>query len=143
MHEPVITVVGNLGRDPRQRVLASGAVVADFRVASTPRTHDKASDSWVDGTTTWFSVTCWRTLAENAAQSLHKGDRVIVTGRLTTKTWLTPEGEERSTLEIDASSVGFDLSRGPVIQQRVRRSDPAEGQVEPGGQQEAVEPQAA
>ncbi len=131
MHEPVITVVGNIGREPRQRAVASGAIVADFRVASTPRRFDKGSNSWTDGGTTWFGVTCWRSLAEHCAQSLRKGDRVIVTGRLTTKTWAGPQGEERSSLEIEASAVGLDLTRGPAVQQRAPRAvEAGAGEVE-------------
>lgn len=136
MHEPVITVVGNLGREPRQRAVASGAIVADFRVASTPRRFDKVSNSWSDGGTTWFGVTCWRALAEHCAQSLKKGDRVIVTGKLTTKTWVNDQGEERSSLEIEATAVGFDLTRGPAVQQRVPRSS----DLEPVGSDDQVEP---
>ncbi|MEO6204518.1 MAG: single-stranded DNA-binding protein [Mycobacteriales bacterium] len=137
MHEPVLTVVGNIGRTPRQRVLANGTIVADFRLASTPRRFDKATSSWNDGDTTWFGVTCWRALAEHCAQSLGKGDRVIVTGRLTTRTWVNDQGEERSSLEIDATAVGFDLTRGPVTQTRVVRTGPSEPVAG-----EAVEPAA-
>lgn len=121
MHEPVITVVGNVGREPRQRVVASGVAVADFRVASTPRRFDKSTNSWTDVGTTWFAVTCWRTLAEHCAQSLKKGDRVIVTGKLTTRTWSNDQGEERSSLEIEAAAVGLELTRAPALQQRPPR----------------------
>lgn len=135
MHEPVLTVVGNIGRTPRQRVLANGTIVADFRLASTPRRFDKATGSWHDGDTTWFGVTCWRALAEHCAQSLGKGDRVIVTGRLTSRKWVNDQGEERTGLEIDATAVGFDLTRGPAIQTRVVRAGPTESATG-----EAVEP---
>lgn len=118
MHEPVLTVVGNVGRDPRQRVLADGTAVTDFRLAQTPRRLDKVSAQWVDGQTTWFGVTCWRALAMHCAQSLVKGDRVIVTGRLTTRAWVTDQGEQRTGLEIDATAVGVDLTRGPVTVMR-------------------------
>ncbi len=118
MHEPHITVVGNVGAPPRTRVLPSGAVVTDFRVASTPRKHDKASDSWSDGETIWFGVTCWRGLAENVAASLQTGDRVVVTGRLGASSWTTEQGEKRSGLEIDAATVGFDLLRAKAVQER-------------------------
>lgn len=118
MHEPHITVVGNVGAPPRTRVLPSGAVVTDFRVASTPRKHDKASDAWSDGETIWFGVTCWRGLAENVAASLQKGDRVVVTGRLGASSWTTDLGEKRSGLEIDAATVGFDLLRAKAVQER-------------------------
>ena len=113
-----ITVVGNVGWEPQRRVLASGAVVTDFRVATTPRRLDKASGEWRDLETMWFTVSCWRQLADHVADSVHKGDKVVVTGRLQAKSWKTKEGEPRSGLEIEAMSVGLDLSRGPVTQQR-------------------------
>jgi len=118
MNGPQITVVGHLAWPPRVRTLAGGTVVADFRIGTTPRRLDKATGQWSDLETLWFGVTCWRALAEHAAASLTKGDRVVVTGRLSTRSWTTKEGEARSGLEIDAASVGFDLSRGPVTQTR-------------------------
>ena len=138
MYETVITVVGNVGTEPRQRVVAGGAIVADFRVASTPRRYDKSSGTWSDAGTTWYRVTCWRALAEHSTQSLKKGDRVIVTGRLDTKTWVSPQGEERSSLEIEASAIGFDLSRGPAVQQRVPRDPEAVGAPEESAEPEHV-----
>jgi single-strand DNA-binding protein len=119
--EPLITVVGHVGRPPRQRTLAGGTVVADFRLASTPRRLDKATGQWSDGETIWFGVTCWRALAEHATASLGKGDKVVVTGRLLATSWTTDQGEVRTGLEIDASAVGLDLSRGPATQQRPER----------------------
>ncbi|MGI8537839.1 MAG: single-stranded DNA-binding protein [Mycobacteriales bacterium] len=118
MHEPLITVVGNVGAPPRMRVVAGGAVVTDFRIASTPRKRDRATDLWSDGETIWFGITCWRGLAENVAASLQKGDRVVVTGRLAAHTWETEQGEKRSGLEIDATTIGFDLLRGKAVQER-------------------------
>ena len=118
MQEPVITVSGNVGGMPRTRVVASGAVVTDFRIANTPRKVDKASGAWADGLTIWFGVSCWRNLAENVAASVKTGDRVTVTGRLRAHTWKTELGEERSSLEIDAQTIGFDLSRGKAVQER-------------------------
>ena len=118
MHEPLITVVGNIGAPPRTRVVAGGAVVTDFRIASTPRKVDRATDTWSDGETIWFGVSCWRLLAENVAASVKVGDRVVVTGKLSARSWKTELGEERSSLEIDATTVGFDLSRGKAVQER-------------------------
>jgi single-strand DNA-binding protein len=126
MYEPQITVVGHLAYPPRMRVLAGGTVVTDFRVAQTPRKQDKESGVWSDQETLWFGVTCWRNLAENVALSLGKGDRVVVTGRLQARSWVTKEGEERKGFDIDAQSVGFDLSRGPVRQFRVERATTVE-----------------
>jgi single-strand DNA-binding protein len=125
MYEPQITIVGHLAYQPRSRTLAGGTIVTDFRVASTPRKQDKESGEWSDQETLWFGVTCWRALAENTALSLSKGDRVIVTGRLLAKSWVTKEGEPRSGFDIDATSIGFDLSRGPVRQLRLERASTA------------------
>lgn len=142
MNGPQITVVGHLAWPPRARVLAGGVTVADFRIATTPRRHDKATGQWTDLETLWFGVTCWRALAEHCASSLKTGDRVVVTGRLTTRSWVNDKGEERSGLEIDATSVGLDLSRGPVTQTRVERTqataevDPFTGEV--SGQEQAA-----
>ena len=111
MHEPLITVVGNVGVVPTLRSVAGGATVAGFRVASTRRRQDKDTGEWSDGETLWFGVTCWRTLAEHCALSLRKGDRVVVHGRLVAKAWRTEQGEERSGMEIDAITVGYDLTR--------------------------------
>ena len=112
MHEPLITVVGNVAGPPRQRSTPNGVSVADFRIAATPRRQDRATEAWSDGETMWFGVTAWRALAEHCAASLKKGDRVVVTGRLTTRSWQTDGGERRSALEVEASTVGLDLSRG-------------------------------
>ena len=117
MQEPHITVTGHVGADPRTRVLASGAVVTDFRIASTPRVQDKEG-AWSDGDTMWFGVSCWRALAENVAASVHKGDKVVVSGRLKVSTWKTDLGEQRSGLEIISPVVGFDLSRGTAVLHR-------------------------
>ena len=121
MNAPQITVVGHLAREPKLRTLAGGAVVADFRIGTTPSRLDKTTGVWNDLPTMWFGVSCWRTLAQYASMSLKTGDRVIVTGRLTMKTWTTEQGEERSGFEIDATSVGMDLSRGPVTQLRATK----------------------
>jgi single-strand DNA-binding protein len=122
MNGPQITVVGNIAAAPRLRNLADGTVVADFRVAQTPSRYDKARECWVDLEPLWFTVNCWRTLAEHASMSFNKGDRVIVTGRLSTRSWTNDKDEVRSTLEIDAASLGMDISRGPVIQKRFERT---------------------
>ena len=112
MHEPLITVVGNVAGPARQRTTPAGVQVADFRIAATPRRQDKAAGTWTDGETMWFGVNVWRSLAEHCTASLKKGDRVVVTGRLTTRSWEVEGGERRHGLEIEASSVGLDLGRG-------------------------------
>jgi single-strand DNA-binding protein len=131
MSETQITVVGNVAWTPNHKVLASGAVVTDFRMAHTPRRLDKGSGEWRDLETIWYGVTCWRGLADNVAQSVHKGDRVIVTGRLSQRSY-EKDGEKRTVLEIDASSIGFDLSRCPVMPMRTPRPVEAVEAVEPG-----------
>jgi single-strand DNA-binding protein len=122
LNGPQITVVGHVGGSPRLRSLADGTFVADFRVAMTPSRFDKAREAWVDQPTEWFTVTCWRSLAEHASMSLHKGDKVIVTGSFSTRTWKDKEDVERVSNEIDALSVGMDLTRGPVQQRRFERT---------------------
>jgi len=112
VHEPLLTVVGNVAGPPRQRTTPTGVSVADFRIAATPRRQDKATATWTDGETIWFGVTAWRALAEHCTTSLKKGDRVVVVGRLTTRTWESDSGERRSSLEVEATSVGLDLARG-------------------------------
>jgi single-strand DNA-binding protein len=112
MHEPQITLTGHLAGKPRLRLTATGVAVADFRIATTPRRQDRATGEWGDAETLWFGVTVWRALAEHCAGSLGKGDRVVVSGRLTVRSWENDKGERRSGLEVDATSVGLDLSRG-------------------------------
>jgi single-strand DNA-binding protein len=143
LNGPQITVVGNVGTPPKLRSLAGGTLVADFRVAMTPSRFDKTSEAWVDQETLWFDVSCWRHVAEHAAMSFHTGDKVIVTGRLSVRSWKDKEDQPRVSMEIDASSVGMDLTRGPVVQRRLERvnADPATGEVVP--EQPAVDQVAA
>lgn len=129
VQEAHITVSGNVGGVPRTRVVASGSVVTDFRIAHTPRRQDRATGVWTDLPTVWFSVSCWRSLAENVAASLKTGDRVVVSGRLRAHTWKNEQGEERSGLEIDAQTVGVDLSRGKAV---LERTSPMAATVDPG-----------
>jgi single-strand DNA-binding protein len=140
---PQITVVGNVGSTPRLRTLANGTLVTDFRVAMTPSRFDKTAEAWVDQETLWFGVSCWRALGEHAAMSFNKGDKVIVTGTLSTRAWKDKEGVDRTSMEIDASSAGLDLTRGPVIQKRVERTGPAvtDASSDPWGGQSQGDPQ--
>ena len=103
-----ITIVGNLTDDPELRYTANGAAVANFRVAYSTRIRDAAGD-WTDGDTSFFTVNCWRALAENAAESLTRGTRVVVTGRLKQRSWENQEGEKRSVVEIVADEIGPSL----------------------------------
>lgn len=131
-NEPVITVVGNLVADPDLRFTQSGQAVASMRLASTPRTKDKNTQEWTDGTTLWLGVTAWRQMAENCAESLRKGMSVIVVGRLQQRDYTTREGEKRSSYEIQADSIGPNLERATATVNKISRSN---GQA--GGQPDA------
>ena len=102
-----VMLVGNLTDDPELRFTPSGAAVANFRLAVTPRVRE--GDSWKDGETSFFRVNVWRQQAENVAETLQKGARCIVVGRLRTRSWETPEGEKRSVTEVEADEIGPSL----------------------------------
>lgn len=124
--ETVITIVGNLTADPELRFTPSGAAVADFTVASTPRAFDRASNEWKDGDTLFMRCSVWREAAENVAESLRKGMRVIVQGRLTQRSYETREGERRTVVELQVDEVGPSLRRAKA--QVTRQQAPAGGQ---------------
>ena len=107
--ETIITLVGNLTADPELRFTPSGAPVANFTVASTPRTFDRQSGEWKDGDAMFINCSVWRQAAENAAETLTKGMRVIVQGRLKSRSYETREGERRTVFEIDVDEVGPSL----------------------------------
>ena len=107
--ETVITVVGNLTADPELRFTPSGAAVANFTVASTPRTFDRQSGEWKDGEALFLRCNIWRQAAENAAESLTRGMRVIVNGRLRQRSFETREGEKRTVVEMEVDEVGPSL----------------------------------
>lgn len=107
--ETVITVVGNLTADPELRFLPSGAAVANFTVASTPRTFDRQSGEWKDGDALFLSCSVWRQAAENVAETLRKGMRVIVQGRLRQRSYETQQGERRTVVELEVDEVGPSL----------------------------------
>ncbi|PPK98210.1 single-strand DNA-binding protein [Kineococcus xinjiangensis] len=107
--ETVITLVGNLTNDPELRFTPSGAAVANFTVASTPRTFDRQSNDWKDGETLFMRCAVWREAAENVAESLTRGTRVIVTGRLQSRSFETKEGEKRTVIEMQVDEVGPSL----------------------------------
>jgi len=104
-----ITVVGNLVDDPELRFTPSGAAVANFRIASTPRTFDRQTNEWKDGEALFLSCSVWRQAAENVAESLQKGMRVVVQGRLKQRQYETREGEKRTVVELDVDEVGPSL----------------------------------
>ena len=107
--ETPITVVGNLTADPELRFTPSGAAVANFTVASTPRTFDRQTNEWKDAETLFMRCSVWREAAEHASESLHRGDRVLVTGRLVSRSWQTPEGDNRTVMEMQVDEVGPSL----------------------------------
>ena len=104
--ETIITLVGNLPADPELRFTPSGAPVANFTVASTPRTFDRQANEWKDGDAMFLNCAVWRQAAENVAESLTKGMRVIVQGRLRSRTYETREGEKRTVFEVDVEEIG-------------------------------------
>ena len=107
--DTTITVIGNLTDDPELRFTPSGAAVAKFRVASTPRFMDKASNEWKDGEALFLRASVWRDFAEHVAGSLTKGSRVIVTGRLKQRSYETKEGEKRTSMELEVDEIGPSL----------------------------------
>ena len=107
--ETVITVVGNVTDDPELRFTPAGAAVANFTVASTPRSFDRQSNEWKDGDTLFLRCSVWRQAAENVAESLHRGTRVIVQGRLRQRSFETREGEKRTVVELEVDEVGPSL----------------------------------
>lgn len=126
----IVTVTGNLTRDPSSRTTVQGHRVTSFSLASTARRRTTTGE-WVDGTTTYYKVTCWRGKAERAALCLHKGDAVIVHGRQEQKEWTDRNGQVRIDIEIEAESFGPDLAR--VVATVVRRpsAPPHETDIDP------------
>lgn len=109
--ETVITIVGNLVDDPELRFTPAGAAVAKFRVASTPRTFDRQANEWKDGESLFLTCSVWRQAAENVAESLQRGMRVIVQGRLKQRSYEDREGVKRTVYELDVDEVGPSLAR--------------------------------
>jgi single-strand DNA-binding protein len=119
--ETVITVVGNLTDDPELRFTPSGAAVAKFRIASTPRTLDRATNEWKDGEPLFLACSVWRQAAENVAESLQRGARVIVTGRLRQRSYETREGEKRTVIELEVDEIGPSLRYATAKVQKASR----------------------
>lgn len=144
--ETTVTVIGNLTADPELRFTQSGAAVANFTVASTPRTYDRTAGEWKDGDTLYMRCSIWREPAENLAESLTKGARVIVVGRLTQRSYETREGEKRTVIELVADEVAASTRYATVKINRATRAggnvssrpaapseDPWSGQQDPQG----------
>ncbi|WP_405931768.1 single-stranded DNA-binding protein [Streptomyces sp. NBC_00827] len=130
--ETVITVVGNLVDDPELRFTPSGAAVAKFRVASTPRTFDRQTNEWKDGESLFLTCSVWRQAAENVAESLQRGMRVIVQGRLKQRSYEDREGVKRTVYELDVEEVGASLKNATA---KVTKTTGRGGQGGYGGQQ--------
>ena len=120
-----ITVIGNLTADPEMRYTSSGVAVAKFTVASTPRTFDKQANEWKDGDSLFLGCNAWRQLAENAAESLQRGMRVIVHGRLRQRSYETREGEKRTVYEVEVDEVGPSLRSATAKVLKAQRDKPA------------------
>jgi single-strand DNA-binding protein len=154
MRETFLTVAGIVATDPTVRTFDDGRKVMSFRMASTSRRFDSAAKTWVDGHTLWVKVSCWRELADNAAQSVRKRDRVLVSGRVRSEQWTVEGGGQRSDLALEADALGHDLSYGiasferkmRVVAQEVVTSeqvvDPTTGELldAPGGEPAAPAP---
>jgi single-strand DNA-binding protein len=146
--ETVITVVGNLTADPELRFIPSGAAVANFTVASTPRTFDEQNGAWKDGETTFLRCTVWRQYAENVAESLTRGARVLVQGRLVQRSFETREGTKRTVVEVQVDEVGPALRYATARVNKVSRGsavnaapdDPWQSASVPTGPAADVEP---
>ena len=135
--DAIITLTGNLGADPRIRTVGPEQTpVTEFNIAHTPRLRQ--GDEWKDGATTWYRITCWRRLAENVVGSLRRGDAIIVTGRLRPTEWIDKNGVVQRSDEVDAITVGPDLSRGRAYVMRTGRV--ASGTPETAGEGEEAVP---
>ncbi len=121
--ETVITVIGNLTADPELRFTSSGVAVANFTVASTPRTFDRNSNEWKDGEALFLRCSIWRQAAENVAESLTRGARVIVSGRLKQRSFETREGEKRTVVELEVEEIGPSLKYATAKVNRVARGE--------------------
>lgn len=120
--ETTLTIIGNLTQDPELRFTPSGAAVANFTVASTPRTFDRQSNEWKDGETLFMRCSVWREAAENVAESLQRGMRVVVTGRLVSRSWEDKEsGQKRSVMEMQVDEVGPSLRYATAKVTRTQR----------------------
>ena len=140
--DTTITIVGNLVAEPELRFTPSGTAVANFTVASTPRTYDKTTQQWVDGETLFLRCSIWREAAENVAESLERGSRVVVTGRLKARSY-EKDGEKRTVHEIDVDEVGPSLrwaSAKVVKTQRQQHDGPAGGGWDGPTQQQRRQP---
>jgi single-strand DNA-binding protein len=152
VNEPAITLMGNAAGDAELRVTPSGVSVAKFRMAQTPRVKD--GDGFKDGEAIWVSVTAWRDLGEHVANSVKKGARVVVTGRMTHRTWKDDKGNDRLSVEVDADDVGMSLKFADATMTKAPKAGGngngggqsggnAWGDAKPAGAAQSAAPQAA
>ncbi len=134
--DTTITIIGNLTGDPELRFTPSGAAVANFTVASTPRTFDRQSNEWKDGETLFMRCSIWREAAENVSESLQRGMRVVVTGRLVSRSFDTKEGEKRTVMEMQVDEIGPSLRYATAKVNRTQRGG-GQGGGFGGGQQQS------
>lgn len=134
--ETTLTVIGNLTNDPELRFNPSGSAVANFTIASTPRTFDQNSKEWKDGETLFLRASVWRKAAENVAESLTKGMRVIVSGRLKSRSYETKEGEKRTVTELEVDEIGPSLKYANAKVNRTQRSGGNQSPQQPPAQQQ-------
>src|SRR5438874_12834062 len=138
--ETTITVIGNLTDDPELRFTPSGAAVAKFRIASTPRTLDRASGEWKDGEPLFLACSVWRQAAENVAESLQRGSRVIVSGRLRQRSYETKEGEKRTVYELEVDEIGPSLRYATAKINRTQRGSSSGGGFGSSGTEASTAP---
>ena len=131
--DTILTVVGNLTADPELRFTPSGAAVANFTVASTPRMMDRQTNEWKDGDPLFMRCSIWREAAENVAESLTRGSRVIVTGRLKQRSYETREGEKRTVVELEVDEIGPSLKYATAKVNKASRSGGGGGGFGGGG----------
>jgi len=135
MNEAQVTMIGYVASTPKLFKTKGGRFVANMRVGVTPRLHDKETGQWSDGDTSYMTVTCWRSLATNAAACLRKGDPIVVKGRMRVRQYDDKDGNQRLVVEVDASTLGHDLTRGVAHFLRTKRSPgdaPAAGEAGSG-----------
>ena len=128
-----VTVVGNLTDDPELKYTPNGAAVANFSIAVSRRVRNEQTQQWEDADTSFFRISTWRSMAENAAESLTRGTRVVVVGRLKQRSWETPEGDRRSVVEIEADEIAPSLKWATARLEKTSKGGSAQGGSGSGG----------
>lgn len=136
--DTIITIKGNLTADPELRFTPSGVAVCNLTVASTPRVFDRSTNEWKDGTALFLRCTVWREAAENVAETLRRGMRVIVEGKLKQRNWQTPDGHNRSTVELEVDEIGRSLKFATAKVQRAPRRNTGEPTGTSGGENDTA-----